>query len=297
MAVESSACRRAATWVSASLAEITSGCSADMRPCRVAVRSCASTRPSFSRRRAGCESSRRLGAAISRVGSAWASLEQGQQLPIGLLRGAELPQLVLDFRNRVAERRVAGVRIQQRAKLRQIAADLLLQGSQLRGRGLQVDLGHLHGLVQFVDHALRLGIADPLQMELQLTAQGRTERRDPCAVLVADLQVEDLRGAELHALGRDDLSGLLQAFDVVVAGPGGSRAGTMYPWSSAGGPTSSESRLEYAVALGQLQDGFLDVFQVFGCPRNLPGSISPPPASLRTIRACEACQVLGATRA
>ena len=117
-----------------------------MRPCKAAVRSCASTSPSFSRRRAGCESKRRFGAAISRVGSAWACLSKASNCRLAFSRSAELPQFVLDFRDRAAERSVAGVRIQQRAKFRQIAADLLFQRGQLRGRGLKIGLANCTAL-------------------------------------------------------------------------------------------------------------------------------------------------------
>ena len=95
-------------------------------------------------------------------------------------------------------------------------------------------------------------------MELQLMAQRRAECRDPGAVLIADLQVKDLRGAELHALGRGDFHGLLQAFHVVVGGPGGG------PGVIGRRADFHQRRLEHAVALGQLHDRFLNALQVFG---------------------------------
>ena len=56
--------------------------------------------------------------------------EQVAKLPIGFHRCAELAELIFDFRNRAAECRVAGVRVQERPKLGQVAADLRFQGGQ-----------------------------------------------------------------------------------------------------------------------------------------------------------------------
>ena len=159
------------------------------------------------------------------------------------------------------------------------------------GRGLEIGLGHLHRLVQFVDHALGLGVADLLQMELQLAAQRRTERRGPAAVLVADLQVEDLRGCRTPRpwAGR---------FSRPFAGP---RRRCRWARRRAG-HDRPEGRLPRSAALSTpwlLDNSMMVSWMLFrsSAPRNLPGSVSPPTASLRTIRACEACQVLGATRA
>ena len=69
MAAVSSACSRVPTSCSLSSAPRTSGCSRDMLPSSWLVRNCASTKPSFSRRNDGCDSSKRFGVASSFVGS------------------------------------------------------------------------------------------------------------------------------------------------------------------------------------------------------------------------------------
>ena len=163
MAVASSARRRSATCVSDSLAAITSGCAADMRPCKVAVRSCASTRPSFSRRRAGCESNSRLGAAMSTVGSAWDCLSNASncRLPFST---ASICRSSFSISETVRRSDVSLEFASSRAKFRKIAADLFFQRGQVPGCGLEIGLRHLQGLVQFIDHALGLGIANLLQV-------------------------------------------------------------------------------------------------------------------------------------
>ena len=196
----------------------------------------------------------RRGQQLCRIGLG--VLEQVQQLPVGFRGGAELAELVFDLRDRAAERRVAGVGVQQRAELRQVAAHILFQGGQPGGGGTEVGPGHLHGLFQLVDHAVGLGVADLLQVVLQLPADGTAQRRDALTVLVADLQVENLRGAEFHALGRHDLHGLLQILNVGVAGKGrrfctfGRR------------PHLDQRGAEHLAALGKLDDRLLDALEI-----------------------------------
>ena len=106
--------------------------------------------------------------ATNRPGSSWASAKHGEQFRLAFSAAAFSRSWRADFLAAAPQGAVAGGHVLHRTQLGQIAAHAILGRGQRGGRLVQIGLGQVDGLGQFVDHALGLGVAELLELGLQV---------------------------------------------------------------------------------------------------------------------------------
>ncbi len=205
-----SLCRWRPISSSDSLAAWTLGWSADIVPSSVAVRSWASIRPSFSRRSEGCDSSRRFGVATSRPGIVLGLRPRRRAIPGWPFRPRRSRGVGADLLAAATQGAVAGGHVLHRTQLGQVAAHAILGRRQRGGRLVQVGLRQADGLAQLVDHALGLGVAELLELGLQLLEDGLVQGHRSGAVFRPHGEIEHFGLAELGPLGRNELDVLAE---------------------------------------------------------------------------------------
>ena len=167
-------------------------------------------------------------------------------------------QFGFHFSDRMAERTIAGGRVEQRSQLAEIAAGFRIHLGELRRGRMQIALGERDGFAQFFDEALCLGVAQILETLLELVAQCRGQSDGPLAIGALHLEIEHFRLAEFGALGRTELHRSGEAGDFLIGRPRRLRLAI--------GRRSDglKSRRNDRVALRQFENCFLHGFHIFG---------------------------------
>ena len=94
--------------------------------------------------------------------------QDGEQFPVDFFGRGVLAKLRADLLAAATQGAVAGGHVLHRTQFGQVAAHAILGRRQRGGRLVQVGLGQVDGLAQFVDHALGLGVAELLELRSEV---------------------------------------------------------------------------------------------------------------------------------
>ena len=180
------------------------GARTDMRPFSAAVRSWASTRPSFSRFKAGCESNSRLGMAESRPGSPvdrW-SMPSNCRLACSVARARrKSPSISATVRRKVLSPEAASCMPRNSPRSLPSCFSIFASRAVVAARSVWA-----RWTVLLSSSIMLWALASRMSWKrtCNWSADGAVQEAGPHPVRVAHLQVEDLGGAELDALGRHE---------------------------------------------------------------------------------------------